>query len=81
MTTAESADADQAQTSLEIEIDRQYIPGFQRDDNELKERISKTSQRVEERLLNNKNTFFSKNAEELQTSHADVPQIRVSAAA
>src|SRR3990167_4660181 len=81
VTTAERADADQAQTSLEIEIDRQYIPGFQRDDNELKERISKTSKRVEERLLNNKNTFFSKNAEELQTSHADVPQIRVSAAA
>src|SRR3989338_9690220 len=51
VTTAERADADQAQTRLEIEIDRQYIPGFQRNDKELEERISKTRQLVIERLL------------------------------
>ena len=84
VTTVESASVDQMQTASSeqsIEIDRQYIPGFQRNDKELEERISKTRQLVIERLLNNKNTFFAQNdAEKLQASCGDAPQIGVSAA-
>ena len=84
VTTVESASVDQMQTASSeqsIEIDRRYIPEFQRNDKELEERISKTRQLVIERLLNNKNTFFAQNAEKLQASCGDAPQIGVSAAA